>query len=78
MKSKILICIFSIIFVIMICINIPKVEANTAPDITEIMNVQSGQAMQGAITYETMVVNGKRLVIFKAGEGDNVDIELFW
>lgn len=78
MKQKILICLFSIIFGILIGISIPNVKATPTPDVTEIMEVQSGQAMQGAIKYETMVVNGKRVVIFKAGEGENVDIELFW
>ena len=77
MKNKILICIFSIIFGILIGISIPKAEA-TQPNTTEIMEMQSGQSMNGKFQWETVVVNGKRLVIFSTTEGENTDLELFW
>lgn len=78
MKNKILICIFSIIFGIIIGVNIPKAEANAVPNTTELMEMQSGQAFDSKITWESVVVNGKRLVIFKAENDENIDIELFW
>ena len=78
MKQKILICIFSIIFGILIGINVPKAEASKTPEATELMEMQSGQMMNGMVQYETTVVNGKRLVIFKCESGECMDIELFW
>lgn len=78
MKNKILVCIFSIIFGIIIGVNIPKAEANPTPNTTELMEMQSGQMFDSKITWESVVVNGKRLVIFKAENDENIDIELFW
>jgi len=79
MKSKILICIFSIIFGILIGINVPKADAAQSPvsSVNEVTELQSGQAA-GNLTWTTMSVNGKKVVVFQATTDQSVDIELFW
>lgn len=79
MKSKILICIFSIIFGILIGINVPKADAaqSPMPSVNEVTELQSGQAA-GNLTWTTMSVNGKKVVVFQATTDQSVDIELFW
>lgn len=79
MKSKILICIFSIIFGILIGINVPKADAaqSPMPNVNEVTELQSGLAAEN-ITWTTMSVNGKKVVVFQAKTDQSVDIELFW
>ena len=77
MKKQLMILIFGLLFGIIIGVNIPKAEA-TQPNTTEIMEMQSGQSMNGKFQWETVVVNGKRLVIFSTTEGESTDLELFW
>ena len=72
-----MILIFGLFFGIIIGVNIPKAEA-TQPNTTEIMEMQSGQSVNGRFQWETVVVNGKRLVIFSTTDSENTDIELFW
>ena len=80
MKHKFLVFLFSIIFGIMIGISIPHAIANpmnmNAP---EVMELQSGTAAGGNINWSSMMVNGKKVVVFTAvSDSGCIDIELFW
>ena len=82
MKHKFLVFLFSIIFGLMIGISIPHAIANpmnmnmNAPDV---MELQSGKISGGNIDWSSMVVNGKKVVVFTAvSDSGCIDIELFW
>ena len=82
MKHKFLVFLFSFIFGIMIGISIPHAIANpmnmnmNAP---EVMELQSGTAASGNINWSSMMVNGKKVVVFTAvSDSGCIDIELFW